>query len=333
MTFLGRVIWSSSMHMTNEPKTKKQFLGLVTYSKNFVPNFSGLVAPLRALKTQAGYKNYKSPLQWTVEVDKAFVDVKTALSAACSLHALSYSEPFHLDVDENDGFVNAVLFQKGERRTTLDRKVLMYYSSKLDNVEIDHPTCVRHVAAIGKAVQKTSRVTMSNQTIVYTTHGVKAFLDSNSFTLSAHRYQGLQQLLDKPHINFSHTGANMASQMDTTQDHDYVAETNKEMQLHSTLHKEPIQNAQMTLYCDGNSHHAPTGTLVTSYAVVEDTSDGLQTRDAWIIPQPASAQMAELVAITEACHLAKDKIVTIYTDSAQLWLHMWICVTGKEKVL
>ena len=28
-----------------------QFLGLVTYNKNFVPNFSGLVAPLRALVT------------------------------------------------------------------------------------------------------------------------------------------------------------------------------------------------------------------------------------------------------------------------------------------
>ena len=290
VTFLGRVIWSSSVHMTNEQKTDilshskpttvktmMQFLGLVTYSKNFVPNFSGLVAPLRALITQAGYKNYKSPLQWTVEADKAFVDVKTALSAVCSLHAPNYSEPFHLDVDEKDGYVNAVLYQKGESRTTLDRKVLMYYSSKLDNVEIGHPTCVRHVAAIEKAVQKTSHITMSNQTIVHTTHGVKAFLDSNSFTLSAHKIQGLQQLLDKPYIHFSYTGANMASQMDTTQDHDCVAETNKEMQLHSTLHKEPIQNAQMILYCDGHSHHAQTGTLVTSYAVVEDTSCGLKT--------------------------------------------------------
>lgn len=61
---------------------------------------------------------------------------------------------------EKNGFVNAVLFQKGE--STSDRKVLMYYSSKLDNVEIGYPTCVRHVAAIGKAVQKTSHITMSN---------------------------------------------------------------------------------------------------------------------------------------------------------------------------
>ena len=97
VTFLGRIIWSSDVHMTNEQKTDilshskpttvksmMQFLGLVTYSKNFVPNFSGLVAPLRALIMQAGYKNYKSPLQWTVEANKAFVEVKTALFPACS---------------------------------------------------------------------------------------------------------------------------------------------------------------------------------------------------------------------------------------------------------
>ena len=157
---------------------------------------------------------------------------------------------------------------------------------------------------------------MNNQTIVHTTHGVKAFLDSNAFTLSAHRIQGLQQLLNKPHIHFTSAGANMAAQMDTIQDHDCIAETNKEMQLHPTLQQEPIEDAQMTLFCDGHSHHSPTGTLVTSYAVVEETPTGLQTVQSHIIPQPASAQMAELVAITEACKLAKNKTVTIYTDSA-----------------
>lgn len=105
-----------------------------------------------------------------------------------------------------------------------------------------HPTCVRHVAAIGKAVQKTFHITMSNQTIVHTTHRVKAFLDSNAFTLSAHRVQGLQQLLSKPHIHLTSTRTNMASQMNTEQDQDCVAETNKEMKLHSTLHQDPIEN-------------------------------------------------------------------------------------------
>lgn len=35
-----------------------------------------------------------------------------------------------------------------------------------------------------------------------------------------------------------------------------------------------------------------------------------------IIPQPASAQLAELVGLTDSCLLAEGKRVTIYTDSA-----------------
>lgn len=96
--------------------------------------------------------------------------------------------------------------------------------------------CVlEHVAAIGKANQKPAHLTMGNQTIVHPTHGVKAFLHSNAFTLSAHRVQGLQQVLDKSHIRFTSAGANMASQMNTTQDHDCKAQTHQEMQLHSNL--------------------------------------------------------------------------------------------------
>lgn len=72
----------------------------------------------------------------------------------------------------------------------------------------------------------------------------------------------------------------MASQLNTKQDQDCEAENNEEMQLHSTLHKEPIENAQMTLYCDRHSHHSPTGALVTSSAIVEETSDRLEIRDA-----------------------------------------------------
>lgn len=264
VTFLGRVIWSSSQHISeahhkdilshSKPEIVRammQFLGLVTYSKNFIPNFSGLVAPLCALITQAGYKNYSGPLQWTPKAEQAFVAVKITLSSAPN-----YSEPFHLDVDEKNGFVNAVLFQKGENRSTTDRRVLMYYSSKLDNIEVGHSTCVRHGAAIGKAVQKTSHITMSNHTIVHPTHGVKAFLDSNAFTMSSHRLQGLQQLLNKPHIHFTSAGTTMASQMDTEQNRDCAAETNREMKLHDSLQKEPRENAQL---------HNPTGTLIVGH--------------------------------------------------------------------
>ena len=328
VTFLGRVVTPTGLEMTSSQKTNiskyskpttvkdmMKFLGLINYSKNFIPGFSDAVAPLRALITKAGYKRYTAPLEWDAAAEKAFIDIKQAMSAACTLHAPDYGSAFHLDVDEKNGFVNAVLYQKGDTGST-DRKVLMYYSAKLDPIELGHPSCVRHVAAIAHALQKTAYITMSSETIVHTDHGVKAFLDSHAFTLSARRVQKLQDLLSKPHVHFTSAGVNMATQMDTTQDHDCVMETNKQMRLHDNLEKEALPDATRVLFCDGHSHHSATGTLVASYAVVEQIGDELLTRKAEIIPQPASAQLAELRALIEACKLAKNERVNIYTDSA-----------------
>uniref|UniRef100_A0A3Q3R6L1 Reverse transcriptase/retrotransposon-derived protein RNase H-like domain-containing protein n=1 Tax=Monopterus albus TaxID=43700 RepID=A0A3Q3R6L1_MONAL len=93
--------------------------------------------------------NYGSALVWNTQAENAFVDIKQALSHACSLHAPDYSQAFHLDVDEKDSIYNAVLFKRGDDGGgSHNRKVWMHYSAKLDNVERGHPTCVRHVAAI-----------------------------------------------------------------------------------------------------------------------------------------------------------------------------------------
>lgn len=50
--------------------------------------------------------------------------------------------------------------------------------------------------------------------------------------------------------------------------------------------------------------------------MVKETPKGFVSVKPDVIPQPASAQMAELIALTEAWKLAKEKTGTIYTDSA-----------------
>ena len=56
--------------------------------------------------------------------------------------------------------------------------------------------------------------------------------------------------------------------------------------------------------------------LSAGYAEVEAQGTGFVVEKAEVVPQPASAQLAELVGLTEACLLAEGKRVTIYTDSA-----------------
>lgn len=72
----------------------------------------------------------------------------------------------------------------------------------------------------------------------------------------------------------------------------------------------PLEQGE-TLFVDGSSKKDEKGKTKTGYAVV--THDKILKAEA--LPQYFSAQAAELVALTEACKLMKNKIATIYTDS------------------
>ncbi|XP_028268994.1 uncharacterized protein LOC114440735 [Parambassis ranga] len=65
------------------------------------------------------------------------------------------------------------------------------------------------------------------------------------------------------------------------------------------------------IFVDGSSKKDAMGKTKTGYAVVTLTT----VLEAETLPQHYSAQAAELVALTEACKLMKNKSVTIYTDS------------------
>lgn len=102
-------------------------------------------------------RNLHAPLAWTAGASTAIALLKTEISAAGALTAPDYKNKFHLDVSEKEGFTSSVLFQKQEG----ERRVLMYYSSKLDHIEVGQTTCSRYVAAVAKAIEKTAHLVMS----------------------------------------------------------------------------------------------------------------------------------------------------------------------------
>lgn len=82
VTFLGRLIASSgtSISATHQmtvlyhpkPQTVKQmlsFLGLTGYSRQFIPDYTALVAPLRALIQEQGRRNLTVTLNWVTLAD------------------------------------------------------------------------------------------------------------------------------------------------------------------------------------------------------------------------------------------------------------------------
>lgn len=72
----------------------------------------------------------------------------------------------------------------------------------------------------------------------------------------------------------------------------------------------PLQNPQLTLFTDGSSL-IDAGTRKAG-AAVTTISEILWQQS---LPVGTSAQRAELIALTKALQLAKDKTANIYTDS------------------
>ncbi|XP_023196972.1 uncharacterized protein LOC111609912 [Xiphophorus maculatus] len=219
VSFLGRIISAGTTSMSpshkqsilQHPKPSKvkdmlSFLGLTGYSRSYIPSYTDLTQSLRALVKEQGMRNLNNPLIWTTEAEQAFISLKQNMALAAELSLPDYTLPFFLDVSVTKMAVNGVLFQKkgGER------KVLMYLSVMMDNMEKRHPPCTQHAAGIAKLIQKTAHIVMGHALQVLTTHSVVAYVNSQSFTMTALRQQRLSKILEAPNISFTHEGINMA---------------------------------------------------------------------------------------------------------------------------
>ena len=216
------------------------FLGLTGYSRHYVPDYTGMTKPLRELVKEHGMCNLSATLNWTQEAEEMFIKIKQALSAAAELAIPDYTLPFYLDVSGTELCTNGVLFQrKGGVRT-----VLMYVSVMLDNMEKRHPTCTQHVAGVAKLIQKTAHIVMEHQLHVLTTHSVVAYVNSQTFTLTALRQRRLSKILEAPNLTFTHEGINMAEQLGTGDPHECVERVLKEEKVRPDLQTDPIPGAQ-----------------------------------------------------------------------------------------
>ncbi|XP_039670590.1 uncharacterized protein LOC120567688 [Perca fluviatilis] len=336
VTFLGREISHGFRDMSPShrdsilhhplPHTVRDmlsFLGLIGYSRNYISNFTDRIAPFRAMISSVGHRNLKLPLTWLKETEDQFISLKQDLACATSLAVPDYKNPFCLDVSEAKGVVNACLFQKKEG----GRRVLYYYSQKLDSVKSSQPPCVKFAAGVAKAIQKTAHIIMVHQLTVLTTHSVVAFLSSKAFTLSGTRSSRVEHILTMPNLIFTHDGVNMAEGMMTGELHCCESKRETDVKLRTDLFSEAIpgEEGPETLYTDGCCYRHETKGLKAAYAVVrqqvyaavrQKRGPAHETVVAGKITDKPSAQRAELKALSEALKWGKGKIVNIYTDSA-----------------
>ena len=111
-----------AIHKALPPKSKKDlrsFLGLASYVRRFVPNYSSIAFPLTSLiKEQAVFK-------WEEAQEKAFADLKKAVSEKVMLSAPEGHGVYVLVTDASEVALGAVLCQ--EQKGTL---VVLEFASK-----------------------------------------------------------------------------------------------------------------------------------------------------------------------------------------------------------
>lgn len=126
----------------------KRFLGLCSWYRRFIKDFSSLVAPINAV-----LKNRKKnkPIEWTEQADKAFSELKNKLVSAPVLASPDFSKQFVIQCDASDVGLGAVLTQNldndGER-------VIAFASRALTRSERNYSATEKECLAILFAVEK-----------------------------------------------------------------------------------------------------------------------------------------------------------------------------------
>ncbi|CAM5173812.1 unnamed protein product [Eretmochelys imbricata] len=116
------------------PKSKKQvqsFLGLARYYRRFVPHYSQIAT----LLTDLTRKKQPNVVQWTEKCQKAFSQLKVALTSDPVLRAPNFDQPFVVTTDASERGVGAVLMQEGPDQEFHPVVSAVFLSKKLSERE------------------------------------------------------------------------------------------------------------------------------------------------------------------------------------------------------
>lgn len=112
----------------------RAFLGLGSFNRRYVKNFSQVAAPLNRL-TEKGTKS-----EWTKECQDAWDTIINAIVETRGVYHPDYSKPFHLRCDASKDGIGGYLFQKvevpfidkkGKEGTKVEEHVIEYFSRTL----------------------------------------------------------------------------------------------------------------------------------------------------------------------------------------------------------
>lgn len=150
----------------------KRFIGLASWYRRFVENFAIVAAPLHDM-TKGGKKT--KLLTWNMEAEKAFMNLKTALTSTPILSVPDFSKEFAVQCDASNKGVGAVLIQ------TFDgtEKPIAYTSRKLTDRECKYSASERELLSVLHAIDQYRPYIEGSHFKVITDHSALQWLHRN----------------------------------------------------------------------------------------------------------------------------------------------------------
>src|SRR3954464_3608131 len=188
VTYLGHVISAKGIAVNPErvqavldwtpPESVKQvrsFLGLASYCRRFVENFSKVAKPL----TELLKKDKK--FQWTPKCEESFQELKRRLTSAPVLAPLDTKKNFEIFCDASRQGLGCILMQ--------DRHVVAYDSRQLRPHEENYPTHDLELAAVVHALTTWRHYLLGNHCEIYSDHqSLKYIFTQPNLNLSQRRW-------------------------------------------------------------------------------------------------------------------------------------------------
>ena len=147
----------------------RSFIGMSSYYRRFIPNFSEIAEPIIALtKKHAHYK-------WSAKHDEAFQYLKDSLSVVPLLAYPDTNKPYTLYTDASGTCIGACLTQScdmadDEIPNVSNEKPIYYLSHKLSKTQCKWSTVEKEAYAIHFALQKLDHYLHGAQFVIKTDH-------------------------------------------------------------------------------------------------------------------------------------------------------------------
>lgn len=173
LKYLGHIVTSAGLMVDPEkveavvriptPKTVsevRRVVGLASWYRRFVPNFSSLIAPMTNLLRK------NQPFSWTEDCAKSLAAVKDRLVSAPILTCPDFTKHFYLQTDASDFGLGAVLTQIHED----GEKVISYLSRSLTPSERKFSVTEKECLAVVFSVEKLRGYLEATRFTVITDH-------------------------------------------------------------------------------------------------------------------------------------------------------------------